>query len=686
MRLQEESALRSLAVSHSEGPTAGWADSSWAHLRELAKRGTDRELIDRAVSLLGGLDARQLRLFEGASGFAAAFNQRAQVVVSGAGLDSALRIEPDGTATHLPIRGPGPVCWPLAEAPLQLFVQGNRLLLREAESGRMRRELATREGAAPDSNSILALSLDARFAAASVGKAVFAWAVAGGSLLGKQTMSAEVTALAFSSDHRLLAAADAHGETRVFRIPPLLEITRLPAENGSTPVLSLAFGRDPLMEDTPPEGAERWLLATADQGADIVIWGLTRGLPRSFCRGSTWLASALAFHPDGMTLASAGRNEARLWDLASGQSLLRVQDQSSSTSHALAFDPDGTRLVCGGESGRGRATVNLWAIESQRGLHVLRGLASPIRKVWFSPDSKRAAALGDSRRLAVWDLTRDRLLYLFETSVGDLADEAGGCFDPTSAQFALASGSEARLYDLERGRTLYRWPLAPGMANHVQTDHYGRLLLLRREEAEQRGVWRLHELRPGSTPVLLREQTETNWSAFNMALAPGGERFLVWHAPPPESGSNVVIEAHAVADGRLLWREITATADPDLRVAFDPSGRLFGYIRDHSARLCLRRLSDFLKLGETPDAVDGLYDAIAPSGREFAGNGWYFPDLAGMKNGIRFASGHTPLSWVSAFSPDGQLILEGTEDGVALVLDIPNVLRRLADAGIVTSP
>jgi WD40 repeat protein len=492
----------------------------------------------------------------------------------------------------------------------------------------------------------------------------------------------EPTALAFCADGALLAAGDAAVETRVYRVPDLVEAASLPALHRGTPILGVAFGRDPLARDDTERTAGRWLLATADQGADIVIWDLVRRLPRSFCRGSTWLASALAFHPDGMTLASAGRNEARLWDVASGKSLLRVPEQSMSTSRALAFDASGLRLICGGEAGGGRATVSLWKLERDRGIQVLRGLASPVRKVWFSPDGLRLAALSDSLHLAVWKVKEDRLLHVFEMSVRDLADQAGGCFDAQGARFAIASGDEARLYDLDQGRVLNRWRLAEGMANHMQMDARGRWLLLRREKSEtrERDVWRLQELGAAPSPTPIHEQTDSNWSAYNMAFAPGGERFLVWHKPVQGGGTNVVIHAYAMEDGRELWKHTTEVTDPDLRVAFDPCGRWFGHDGDATHRLHLIRWSDFVEIGATPGDPRG-YDAISPSGAEFGGSGWFFPDLTGMKNGIRFAADRTSLAWVSTFSPDGKLLAQGTEDGVVLLLDIPEVKRRLAGLG-----
>jgi WD40 repeat protein len=73
-------------------------------------------------------------------------------------------------------------------------------------------------------------------------------------------------------------------------------------------------------------------------------------------RGHTDEVFAVAFHPDGRRLATAGRDRAVwLWDLARGEEVARLPGHTSYV-WSLAFSPDGATLV----SGSGDFTVRLW--------------------------------------------------------------------------------------------------------------------------------------------------------------------------------------------------------------------------------------------------------------------------------------------------------------------------------------
>jgi YD repeat-containing protein len=92
-------------------------------------------------------------------------------------------------------------------------------------------------------------------------------------------------------------------------------------------------------------------------------------------RGHTEEVFAVAFHPNGTRLATAGRDGAVvLWDLARGEEVVRLPWHKSFV-WSLAFSPDGATLA----SGCGDSTVGLWETEPLKARYQARREAAALR-------------------------------------------------------------------------------------------------------------------------------------------------------------------------------------------------------------------------------------------------------------------------------------------------------------------
>jgi WD40 repeat protein len=227
----------------------------------------------------------------------------------------------------------------------------------------------------------------------------------------RQSLKAEIgfyfCQLAFSSDGRKLAAAAGHSvivwdltTNRVVFSPRVnarmvygVAISpdgRFVAAAAEGPVVCRPIG---------PFGL--FGVACGSEGGRVRLWDLeAEPDDREFTLKGT--VYAVAFSPDGRTLASGGWDGARIRSLSGGRERKIFTDPVFSLAYAL----DGHILALGlGKPDSDRATgeVRLWDAQDGGIVAVLQGNISRVRSLAFSAGSRSLVA-GSSRGVVLWDV------------------------------------------------------------------------------------------------------------------------------------------------------------------------------------------------------------------------------------------------------------------------------------------
>ncbi len=289
--------------------------------------------------------------------------------------------------------------------------------------------------------------------------------------------------VAFSRDGRTVALANARGQRPVIWLWDIrAHGLRSEIKEWSADVLGMAFGSD------------NRTLAVTDGTATARLLDTVSWHERQPLRQPLQPVRALAFSPDGQTLATGGgevnleirnfpypglggnyarrvagdRRAVRLWKVATGRERALLPGQKIMTVASLAFSPDGSRFAVGGTAwdvwpwdwGTRKPLAPLFLAREGAGNNGIRNAANwfgvpymPIRSQYvpfcvFSPDGKILAAAGPGGLVKLWDLTtgREQGIKLESPNPPCLA------FAPAGDVLAVGSEGRLRLWDMATGQ------------------------------------------------------------------------------------------------------------------------------------------------------------------------------------------------------------------------------------------
>jgi WD40 repeat protein len=402
---------------------------------------------------------------------------------------------------------------------------------------------------------------------------------------------------------------------------------------------------------------------------------------------------ALAFAPDGKTVASVHKKSVRLWDVASGKELRHLKGPDKGVV-SVAFAPDGNTLAVGNADG----TVRLWDAATGKPGRLLDGFQQAVLAVTFSPDGKTIASGGADQLIHLWDAATGKRLagvrageYVFDLRFspdGKVLASAG--FSPVVGLWAVPqrrratakSGKELSLPRLhpELGQpTILPFAFAPDSRTAAAVARDGTLCLCEpdtgkvlRRLGKHPGVLMRVEFSPDGTKL-----ASAAWSDPTIRVWDVASGKLLQALPAPEStlvtlifsldgrrlaavNLNRTVRLWDLATGKLLRQDGHAAY---LRLAFSPDGRLFAEA-DYDGVIRIREIATGKEVQRSATGAKGdIYSlAFSPDGRSLVWGGGdsaiHFCETATGLERLRLA-GRQGAVQALAFSRDGALLASG---------------------------
>jgi len=547
--------------------------------------------------------------------------------------------------------------------------------------------------------AVSAVGLDAKGKPVETGT-IAVWESATGREIFR-TAAQRATDIALAPDASLLAVGFEDGYIFAWSLPQGKPLDPLRFDRNR--IQCLSFGRDPVRRPVLSSPGSGWLLAAGDRGGGLIVWDVASHTPRSICHGATHSTEviAVAFSPDGMTLASAGRGDAKLWDVGSGQFLLDISAGNYVTT--LGFSPDGRRLAVGSIAAFGNPDeVDVWELESGRGIDSLRGLLRSVFTPIFSRDGRLVAALSNDWHVGIWDRAAHRLPYVLEVTPGAQTDNAALAFSPVGRQLAFSAGHEASLWDVTTGELVKTWKLSEGLSDRLAFAGPNQLLLFRVEtETGEFGpfgpvdpikyprVCRVRDLL-GADPIKpVAEIRDCNLHVFGSECSPDGKYYVVEGLAGSRGNVRRVANLYEGPTGTRIGdlpTQNSVTLDW-ASFGFDSTGSVLSYFYEKA------ETSKTYLLEMPSRAVIRQFDqtprCLSPRAKR-----WLMPSTASADQPgfltLYEQDHHDPLVNLMPdptignpqFSPDGSHLVWGNASGTVTVVDLVEVNSRLTGIGL----
>jgi WD40 repeat protein len=423
--------------------------------------------------------------------------------------------------------------------------------------------------------------------------------------------------------------------------------------------------------------------------ADVVIEPL-----RKFGLGDLW---QVAISPDRQWMATSGGGGAFLWNFTNGTVVHRLEAHQRRVV-ALAFSADSQMLLTGG----GDAVVRAWDVNSGTEMRSFTGHLGEITGLTFAPNGQSFVSVGDNTA-RIWSFGTGELLHTFSVPGAGIFQAR---FAPDGNRLITADSSPAnnvRVWNVATEQTILDF----GGNRFIQRLEFfagGNLVTVAGDTAVE--VWDVETgglIRPldGVTSPIVGLLSSTNNSLVTAGCHNG--QVITWDAATGDVQNNFFQDALNSLVAVPGTNQILAASSTLVRLRNNQNGDLLRVFAGHTT-------STTTGVGFSPDGqhvVSGGGEVFtrlwnrtnAQPANMYPGHGAGTESVRFSPDGTRLLTtfggpihsarllnvqtgqtdreflGHTGWPLIAVFSPDGQRVATGAQDGTARLWDVATSMQ-----------